>query len=166
MEAIQGKKLVYLYRILSEANAEAGVTLAFTTENSRTTSKDADSTSTKDGSIRTPGTAEVEISATSILAKDDVLVGKLEQALEDDALIEIWEANLDEPVSGGNNKYKGRYYQGYLTEIEYSSPSDEFIEVTLSFGINGVGKAGEVTVPPKQADAALYQFKDSIKASA
>jgi len=41
-EAVQGKKLVYLYRILSEAAKEDGTTLAFTTENGRTKSKDAD----------------------------------------------------------------------------------------------------------------------------
>ncbi|MDD3186596.1 MAG: phage major tail protein, TP901-1 family, partial [Anaerostipes sp.] len=62
-EAVQGKKLVYLYRIKSKEATTSGTTLAFTTENSRTKSKDADSTATKDGSIRTPGAAEVEISA-------------------------------------------------------------------------------------------------------
>ena len=65
-EAVQGKKLVYLYRILSEAAKEDGTTLAFTTENGRTKSKDADSTATKEGSIRTPGAAEVEITAPYI----------------------------------------------------------------------------------------------------
>ena len=82
-EAVQGKKLVYLYRILSEAAKEDGTTLAFTTENGRTKSKDADSTATKDGSIRTPGAAEVEITATSILKKGDKLIDKLEKALDE-----------------------------------------------------------------------------------
>ena len=35
-EAIQGKKLVYLYRIKKDAAAEGGTLLAFTTENGRT----------------------------------------------------------------------------------------------------------------------------------
>ena len=30
-EAVQGKKIVYLYRILSESATQAGATLAFTT---------------------------------------------------------------------------------------------------------------------------------------
>lgn len=59
-EAVQGKKIVYLYRILSKAATKAGTTLAFTTENERTKSKDGDSTVTKDGSIRTPGAVEQE----------------------------------------------------------------------------------------------------------
>ena len=35
-EAVQGKKIVYLYRILENAAAKDGAALAFTTENSRT----------------------------------------------------------------------------------------------------------------------------------
>ena len=35
-EAVSGKKLVYLYRILSKAAETDGATLAFTTENGRT----------------------------------------------------------------------------------------------------------------------------------
>ena len=73
-EAVSGKKIVYLYRLLKDEATSDGTTLAFTTENGRTKSKDADSTATKDGSIRTPGTAEVEITATSILAKGDEMV--------------------------------------------------------------------------------------------
>lgn len=46
-EAVQGKKIVYLYRILSEAATQNGTALAFTTENGRTKSKDADSTATR-----------------------------------------------------------------------------------------------------------------------
>ncbi len=68
-EAVAGKKIVYLYRILSTEKDHDAKTLAFTTENERTKSKDADTTATKDGTVRTPGTAEVEITASSLLKK-------------------------------------------------------------------------------------------------
>ena len=48
-EAVQGKKIVYLYRIKKEAATNDGTILAFTTENGRSKSKDADSTATKAG---------------------------------------------------------------------------------------------------------------------
>ena len=160
-EAVQGKKLVYLYRVLSTASSKAGTAIAFTTENSRSVSKDADSTATKDGSIRTPGTAEVEISATSILSKGDTIIGELESAMHDDALIEIWEANLDEPASTGQNKFKGTYFQGYLTSFEKTSAADGFVEVSLTFGINGEGASGEVTVTTEQQEVAAYVFADT-----
>lgn len=160
-EAVQGKRLVYLYRVYSAGGTKTGANLAFTTENSKSISKDADSTSTKDGSIRTPGTAEVEISATAIMAKGDTLINELKTAMMSDSLIEIWEANLDEPASGGDNKFKGTYFQGYLTSLEVSSPSDGFVEVSLTFGINGDGADGDVTVTTEQQEAAAYVFADT-----
>ena len=152
-EAVQGKKIVYLYRVASKEATANGTTLAFTTENSRTMSKDADSTATKDGSIRTPGTAEVEITATSILAKGDTL-------------LDVWEANLDEPAEEGENKFKGKYFQGYLTEFEKTSSAEDFVECSLTFGINGSGADGDVTVSVEQQEVAAYVFKDTQKTGA
>lgn len=165
-EAVQGKRLIYLFRILMEAATETAVVLAFTTENSRTKSKDADSTATKDGSIRTPGTSEVEITATSILAKGDKMIDKLEDAMDEDKLIEIWEVNLEEPAAEGDNKFAGRYYQGYLTEFEKTSSAEEFVECSLTFGVNGSGKKGDVTVSVAQQEMANYVFKDTQAAGA
>lgn len=162
-EAVQGKKLVYLYRIKSEAGTSAGTTLAFTTENERTASKDSESTVTKDGTIRTPGAAEVEITATSILAVGDTLVEKLENAMYNNELVEIWEANLAEPISDKSNQFKGKYFQGYVTECSYTSSSEEAVEVSLTFGVNGTGAAGNVTVSTAQQEMANYVFADTAK---
>lgn len=165
-EAVQGKKIVYLYRIAEKAATNDAVTLAFTTENGRTKSKDADSTETKDGAIRTPGASEVEITATSILSKGDTLIDDLEDAMDADKLIEIWEANLEEPASEGANKFKGMYFQGYLTEIEKTSNAEDMVEVSLTFGINGTGKRGDVTVSAEQQELANYVFADTSKTGA
>ena len=62
-ETISGKKLVYLFRVAEYSKTENAGALAFVTENERTTSKDADSTQTKDGNVRTPGAAEIEITS-------------------------------------------------------------------------------------------------------
>lgn len=165
-EGVQGKKIVYLYRIKSKAATNDGATLAFTTENGRTKSKDADTTATKDGSIRTPGVVETEITATSILAKGDTLLDSLEDAMDNDELIEIWEANLAEPADSGENKFKGMYFQGYLTEIEKTSNAEDMVECSLTFAINGSGKRGNVTVTVEQQDIANYVFADTQKTGA
>lgn len=162
-EAVAGKKIVYLYRILKDAATDNGAIIAFTTENGRTKSKDADTTATKDGSIRTPGAAEVEITATSVLSKGDEMVDKLEDAMDNDDLIEIWEANLEEPAESGENKFKGIYFQGYLTELEKTSNAEDMVEVSLTFGINGSGKRGDVTVSTEQQEMASYVFTDTTK---
>lgn len=164
-EAVQGKKLVYLYRVKDEAATVDGAMLAFTTENGRTKSKDGDTTVTKDGSIRTPGAVEQEITATSILAKGDKMIDKLEEAMDNDKLIEIWEANLAEPATDGN-KFAGRYFQGYLTEMEKTSSAEDYVEVSLTFGINGVGAKGDVTVTAEQQEIANYVFTDTAKTGA
>mgnify|MGYP003306690048 CR=1 FL=1 len=165
-EAVQGADIVYLYRIKSKAANTNGVALAFTTENERTKTKDGDSTATKDGSIRTPGVVEQEITATSILAKGDTLVAELEDAMDSDELMEIWEANLAEPVGEGTNKFAGRYFQGYLTEVSVSSNAEDHVEVSLTFGINGSGAKGEVTVSAEQQEVANYVFVDTAKTGA
>ncbi len=157
--AVSGKKIVYLYRVLG--NTTAAAALAFTTENSRTKSRDADSTETKDGAIRTPGATEVEISATSILSKGDTLIDTLEAAMDAGTLIEIWEANLEEPAATGSNKFKGKYYQGYLTEFEKTSSAEDFVECSLTFGVNGSGVSGDVTVSTEQQAIANYVFTDT-----
>ena len=86
---------------------------------------------------------------------------KLKEAMLNDDLIEIWEANLDEPADGGNNKFKGTYYQGYLTEFEKSSTAEDHVECSTTFGINGKGADGDVTVTVEQQKVAAYVFTDT-----
>lgn len=165
-EAVQGSKIIYLFRVLKDAATKAACAMAFTTENSRSKSKDSDTVVTKDGSMRMPGEAEVEITATALLAVGDTLAEDLEDAMDGDELIEIWEVNLAEPVGTGNNKFKGRYFQGYLTEFELSSSAEDHAEYSTTFAINGEGVKGEVTVSAEQQEVAQYVFKDTTAAGA
>ena len=135
-EAISGRRIIYLYRLLSEATSQNATRLAFATENGRTKSKDADSTATKDGSIRTPGTAEVEITSTSVLSKGDTIIDKLEDAMDSDELIEIWEVNLDEPASGGG---AGRLSQETYSETDKDEKGSIDNIGACLFGRHGTG---------------------------
>lgn len=165
-EATAGKKLVYLYRVLEDAATTNASAMAFVTENEISISKDADATVTKDGTVRTPSAAEIEITATSLFAKGDTLYDTLKAAMLADKKIEIWEANLAEPASSGDNKFKGTYYQGYLTEFTRTSSSEEHIEVETTFSIEGNGADGDVTVTADQQEIALYAFADTQKTGA
>lgn len=165
-EGVQGKRIVYLYRVHSEAATEDGATIAFVTENSRTKSKENESTVTKDGSISTPGAIEQEITSTSIMKKNDPMIEKLEDALDNGDLLDIWEANLDEPATEGGNKFKGRYFQGYLTDFEQTASAEDFVELSHTFAINGAGVRGDVTVSAEQQEMANYVFTDTAKTGA
>ena len=97
LEAVQGSRIIYLYRLFSKQTTEAAKNIAFSTENENTMSQDAESTATKDGSIRTPGAIEVELTGTSVMAKNSTLYSELKSAMHNSELVELWEVNLDEP---------------------------------------------------------------------
>lgn len=160
-EAVQGSKIVYLYRLLEEQATEDAFRLAFVTEDSISYSKDADSTVTKDGAIRTPSAVEIEKPVTCILSKGDTDVDKLKNAMLNDKIIELWEANLDEPIANKQNKFKGTYFQGYITSYEKSSNAEDMVEIQMTVGVNGKGADGEVTVTTDQQDDASYVFTDT-----
>lgn len=112
MGAIRGSRIIYLYRILKDAATDNATALAFTTENGRTKSRDADTTETKDGPIRTPGALESEITTTAIFSNEsDAMINKLETALNDSDKVEVWEVNLDKPGETENEgKYAAKYF--------------------------------------------------------
>lgn len=159
--AVQGSKIVYLYRLLEEQATADAFRLAYVTEDSISYSKDADSTVTKDGTIRTPSAVEIEKPMTCILSKGDTDIDKLKNAMLNDKVIELWEANLDEPVPNMTNKFKGTYFQGYITSYEKTSNAEDMVEVQMTIGVNGKGADGNVTVTESQQDDASYTFTDT-----
>lgn len=165
-DAVQGKRIVYLFRPISKAGTTDAAAMAFVSENERSKSKDSDTVVTKDGAIRVPGAAEIEITATALVAKGDTMIEDLEAAMDNDELIEIWEANLDEPAEGGQNKFKGTYYQAYLTELTLSSSAEDHAEYETTFAVNGNGAKGNVTVSAEQQAVADYVFTDTTKTGA
>ena len=167
MAAIKGNRIAYLYRILSEASTTTGTAIAFTTENSRSKSRDADTVSTKSGTIRVPGETEVEISTTALFASEnDPMISKLEKALDDSAVVEVWEVNLD--IKGTEiadvDKFKSKYFQAYVTNLELSSNSEDHAEYSLDFSVIGTGADGFATVSGDQQAIAEYVFKDTAAA--
>lgn len=147
---------------MKEAQTENATRIAYTTENSKTVERDVETTATKDGPVGTPGAPEVSIDATAILSDTDTMIEKLEEALINGDIIEIWETDLTKPGATAN-KFKSTYYQGYLSSLEKSAPADGFVECSLEFAINGTGAKGEATVTQDQLNEAMYVFKDTQK---
>lgn len=168
MSAIQGKRIIYLYRILKDAATDDAKALAFTTENERTKSRDTDTTETKDGPIRTPGALETEITTTAIFSSEsDEMITKLEKAVDDSEKVEIWEVNLDKPGTSDNvGKFAAKYFQGYVTEFGSTSSAEDHAEASLTFGIEGTGTDGYATVSDEQQEIASYVFADTEKTGA
>ena len=165
-DAISGKKIIYLYRVLKDKATDDAAVMAFVTENETSISKDADATVTKDGTVRTPNAAEIEITATSLFAKGDTLCDKMKQAMLQDKKMEVWEVNLAEPVESQTNKFKATYYQGYLTEFTKTSNAEDHVEISITFGVEGTGADGSATVTTEQQEMAAYVFADTQKTGA
>lgn len=163
-EATPGKRIIYKYRLAADAAKEDAWALSFVTENGNDVTVDADSTATKDGTIRTPSTPEIEISSTSILPKGDEKSEKIRNGMLNNELFEVWEINLDRP-GNAEGKYKGTYYQGYFTEHNLTSDADDMAQLELTFGANGKGVDGECTVTTAELAEASYVFKDTTKTS-
>lgn len=166
-EAVQGKQIVYLFRVLESAASAAGAILAFTTENENSASADSDSVATKDGSVQKPGAVTVEITGTALVLKGDETTGeKLRDAMLHNKLVECWEADLSNPRTG-ENKFAGTYYQGYLTEWTKTSNAEDFAEYSYTFAANGIGApdgGAGITVTTDQQSVASYVFADTTKA--
>ena len=168
MGVIKGNRIIYLYRILKDAATDDATAVAFTTENSKSKSRDSDTVTTKDGTIRVPGEVETEISTTALFASEnDAMIDKLEKALDDGDKVEIWEVNMDKPGTSDNaSKFAAKYFQGYVTSFELSSNSEDHAEASLDFGIEGKGVDGYATVTDEQQELAAYVFKDTPKTGA
>lgn len=166
-EALKGVDIILLFRLLRKSTEEAAWKLAYQTEHENTKTKDSDSTATKDGPIRTPGALEFDFSATSILSKNDPYVDELEEALDNDEIIEIWEINKAEKGTAENaDKYKAKYYQGYVTSFGKNPNAEDSVELSLEFGINGKGAKGYATLTTDQEEVVQYIFKDTTKENA
>jgi len=165
-EAVQGKEIIYLFRVQEDAATDAGAILAFTTENENSASADSDSTTTKDGVLQKPGAVTVEITGTAIVLKGQETLGEnLRTAMLNQKLVECWEADLTNPRTGAN-KFAGTYYQGYLTEWTKTSNAEDFAEYSYTFAANGIGApdgGAGVTVTQDQQAAASYVFTDTPK---
>ena len=168
MSAIRGSRIIYLYRILKDAATTNATAIAFTTENERTKSRDADTTETKDGPIRTPGALESEVTVTAIFSSEsDEMITKLEKAVDDSEKVEIWEVNLDKPGETENvGKFAAKYFQGYVTGFGLTSSAEDHAEASLTFGLEGTGEDGYATVSDEQQELASYVFTDTKKTGA
>lgn len=164
MEAIKGKRIISMFRLLSKSGQESAKRPALMTESSEKISVSADATQTKDGVLRSAAAPEIELEFTSVMGVNDPMIDDLKAAVLNGDVIEAWSINLDKKGTGENaSKYKATYYRGYGTSFEVSAPADGNVEVTFGYGVEGKGAEGFATVPQDQLDEALYVFSDTTK---
>jgi len=160
-DAIAGKQIIYLFRLLENAATESGAVIAFQTEGSDSISNDAENTQTKSGSINTPGGVEREIEVTAIASKTSAdMLDALQDACMNGDVVECWQIN--KAIAGDTaGTYKGWYFQGLITEFESEHNAEDHAEASITFAVNGTGKRGDCTLTDEQEDIANYVFRDT-----
>lgn len=168
LEAKKGIDVILLYRLLKKETAQGAWKLAFQTEHEIGLSREASSAPTKDGAVQSIAQLEYEFSATSIVAKGDAHVKEMRQALIDGELIEIWEIDKSEKgtVAVNQDKFAATYYQGFVTSFSQTANSEDGVELSLEFAINGTGQDGFASLSEDQAEVVQYVFKDTTTADA
>lgn len=159
MEAIQGKKLILLFRALKDASTQKGLKLAFQTEHSVDSSLNSDTTITKDGSITTGTSVEEEIPFTCIMGRDDDTAKMLKKAHRKGEVVEMWEVDITEKDSEG--KYPAEYRQGLITSYSKTANAEDLIELSCTFKVNGTAQEGLVTLTEEQEEVVQYVFRDT-----
>lgn len=166
--AEQGKQVIILLRVLSDATAEAAALVPFGTSDSENISADTDQTVTKDGVISTAGAASVELSKEGLLYHhtDDpdgiTILDKLKTAMKNRSLVEAWVVDLARPAATAG-KYRGTYYQGYLTSFESEAAAEDLATVSMDYTANGTGADGDCTVSAATIEIASYVFRDTTQ---
>ncbi|AXY24906.1 phage major tail protein, TP901-1 family [Suicoccus acidiformans] len=161
VQTVQGMAKFLLMRILGEDGDATKI--ANQTTHSTSSSRDVNSQSTKDGTKRTLGAVEQEIEASVLLSTNDD-VDKLKEAHEEGKIVELWDINS--VVKNVEGKYKATYYQGYISDIEDEAPSDDGIEVSITFAIEGVGQRGYTALSVAQEAVIQYAFVEAVAGTA
>lgn len=161
VETLKGIDRILLFRVYKATGVVAASKLAFQTEHEISMSRDVDSTKTKDGTRQVLGDVEIEISATSIVAKEDTVVGELKKAFLDGDIIEIWD--IDRSGEGSSDKYPATYFQGYMTDFSQNPNAEDDVELSMDFAINAQGVEGEATLTAEQNDVLQYAFADTVE---
>lgn len=165
-EALNGVDVVWRYRQTSKEGTEKAWGLAFTTENGYSKSKDSDSTPTKSGSVVTPGQVETTGNATTYYMIGDPRIDEMEDAMDKNYRMGFWRINTKEKGTADNaDKYKAIYFEGYLTSFEETDTSEDKVEYSMEFALEGTGVRGYATLdfdPDSPDDTGSYDFKDTV----
>lgn len=159
-EALKGIDIILLFRLLEDKKKNVGTKLAFQTEHEVSKKSSTDTQITKDGPVSLGGTSTTEISCTSLLARGDEMVKKLEDAVDAGKTVEIWEVDVKGESEG---KYDAVYYQGTINEFTKKPAAEGTVEISMKFTINGNGQRGLATLTEEQKQVVQYKFADTVK---
>lgn len=154
--AIYGKDKILMFRKLGDTSKQAEK-LALQVEHKWEFERKNESKATKDGAVVASGGLETKLSIEALSTRDDVnklLADSVIQGFK----LEVWEIDLAGEKQGG--KYPAQYAQGNLSKWEVPANVEDIAEFSTEMAIDGVPKAGYVTLTEEQTKEISYAFKD------
>lgn len=144
MDLVQAIDLIYLFRIQGEEGDAWKV--AFQTDGAQDESRDYETTPTKDGAKKTAGDYEGSHSLTSLLAKGDENIRKINALVrkKNPEKLEVWE--IDRSDIGEEETIPGDYSTDVVTNFSKSAGADGSVEVSIETEVEGTIISGDVTV--------------------
>jgi len=161
---VRGANRIMLMRPFSMRHEITAGRMAFQTSHEKSSTRDAESTITKDGNIHSLSEVVVEYSLTTLMARGDEVREKLYDAFLNGELIELWDIDKTEPTNLNGNQFPATYLQGYITEWSESAGAEDSVEISLAVAINGSGVRGQATLTEDQSTVVQYEFADTIVA--
>lgn len=157
--AMKGIERIFLLREIENESSENASKLMFQTELENKIKIDSDVEMTKDGPLTTIGAPEYDLSVTCFLSREDPWKNKAYDCAVNNTRLGLWEIDRGQALESG--KYDGIYYEGYISEYSIKADAEDFLELELSFAVDGVGQRGECTLSAEQSNAVQYVFKDT-----
>jgi len=162
-EPIRGANRIMLMRPYSlRGEIDAG-RLALQTNHEKSSTRGSESTITKDGNIQSLSEVVIGYSLSSLMARNDDIRGKLEDAFLEGELVEFWDIDKTEPTTPGGNQFPARYFQGYITEWSETAGAEDSVEISITAAINGSGVRNNATLTVQQSQAVTYEFADTTR---
>ncbi|MEQ9763259.1 phage major tail protein, TP901-1 family [Streptococcus sp. ZJ151] len=170
-ELIQGKDLIAFFRRVKDQKIQDAGKIRFQTEHTINSEKESESTSTKDGQVNTVIDGENSAEFTSLAYREDKdtvnMWKELRKWYNAREKVEFWQVDLgSKREEGGKEVYDVDYFQGYFTNFEISAPSDDKVELSYEYAIdgNGIQATDSLTESQKTAvEAAQYDYHTLAK---
>lgn len=159
---VRGANRIMLMRPFSMRGQVTAGRMAFQTNHEKSSTRDAESTITKDGNIHSLSEVVVEYSMTTLMARNDEVRERLHDAFLEGGLVEFWDIDKTEPTTPGGDQFPATYLQGYLTEWNETAGAEDSVEISLSAAINGAGVRGNATLTVEQSTVIQYEFADTV----
>lgn len=160
MQIAEGVSKVLYFRKIGDATD--GATLVLQQEHSKSYKRDREAVVTKYGRVFKKGSLEDEVSITALQATDDPCYEMLEDSIVEGYAIECWEIDLSKKDES-SGKFQGEYRQGWITEWESTSPSEDDPTVEGTMVTFSKRQKGLCTVPESDLQGILgYVFHDLI----